>query len=121
MSHIKTRRTFIIFHLTLGIVVFIQSLSAVLKSIGIERLQHFKLILAVFASLEALAALLFLLPLTMRVAGIALLLIFGGAIIFHGLHGEFLSTLLVYAAGVAFVMAHGSAFGQDASSPVSRA
>lgn len=118
MNHITLRRTFIIFHLTLGIVVFIESVGTVLHSIGGQRIQHFNTALAVFASLEALAALLFLLPITMRLAGVALLLIFGAAIIFHGLHGKFLSTLLVYAAGVAFVMAHGSAFGKGISPAV---
>lgn len=121
MNHSTLRRTFIIFHLTLGILVFIESLSTVLRSVGGQKIQHFNTVLAVFASMEALAALLFLLPFTMRLAGAALLLIFAAALLFHGLHGEFLSTLLVYAAGVAFVMAHGSAFGRGTSSAVSGA
>lgn len=108
------RRTFIAFHLTLGIVVLIQSLGTVLHSIGLDKIQHANIVLVVFAAIEALAALLFLLPATMRLAGVTLLLIFGIAIIFHGVHGQFLSTLFVYGAGVAFVMAHGSAFGKAA-------
>lgn len=113
MNHIKLRRAFIIFHLTLGIIVLIESVRTVMHSIGGEKVRHFDILLAVFASIEALAALLFLLPATMRLAGAALLLIFGAAIIFHGLHGQFLSTLFVYAAGVLFIMAHGSAFGKE--------
>jgi hypothetical protein len=40
-------------------------------------------------------------------------IVFFFAIGFHGLHGEFQSTLLVYAAGVLLVLAHGSAFGES--------
>lgn len=112
MNHNMLRRTFIVFHLTLGAVVLIESVITVLRSTGLHKMQHANIILAVFAAVEALAALLFLLPATMRVAGATLLLIFGIAIIFHGVHGEFLSTLFVYGAGVAFVMAHGSAYGK---------
>ena len=110
MNHITLRRTFIAFHITLCAVVFLQSLGTVLHSIERPKVQHSDLLLAAFAAAEAVAALLFLVPSTLRLAGAALLLIFGFAVIFHGIHGEFLSTLLVYAAGVAFVMAHGSAF-----------
>lgn len=117
MNHNMLRRTFIAFHLTLGAVVLIQSVITVLHSIGQQKFEHSGVALAALAAAEALAALLFLLLVTMRLAGAALLLIFAAAIIFHGLHGEFLSTLLVYGAGVAFVMAHGSAFGRGASSP----
>ncbi len=110
MNHVTLRRTFIAFHITLCAVVFLQSLGTVLHSVERPKVQHSDILLAGFAALEAIAALLFLLPAALRLAGVALLLIFGFAVIFHGLHGEFLSTLLVYAAGVAFVMAHGSAF-----------
>lgn len=109
------RRTFIAFHVTLCAVVFIQSIITVLHSVGSQKLQHQDVALAAFASAEAIAALLFLLPSLMKWAGSALLLIFATAIVLHALEGQFPSTLLVYAAGVCFVMAHGSAFGESQS------
>src|SRR5262245_19374225 len=62
---------------------------------------------AVLAAVEAVAALLFLVPRTMRVGGASLLVVFAFAFVLHALSGEFASHLLLYAAGVSFVMAHG--------------
>jgi len=62
---------------------------------------------AVLASVEAVAALLFLIPRTMRVGGAGLLVVFALAFVLHAASGEFASHLLLYAAGVSFVMAHG--------------
>jgi hypothetical protein len=110
MNNQAQRRSFIAFHLLLGAVVFIESLITVLRASGHGGTRH--PLLAGFAGLEMIAALLFLWPATLRVGAWALLLIFGFAIIFHGLHGELQLTLLVYAAGVVLVMVHGSAFGK---------
>jgi len=51
---------------------------------------------------EMLAALLFLVPFTVRIGGYALLLIIGLAIVIHGLHGEFggLEILVLYGVAV---------------------
>lgn len=117
MRHRALRRSFIAFHITLCGVIFIQSFLTVLHTAGAHRLQHSNLALLAFASAEALAALLFLLPKLVRWAGATLLAIFAIALALHALQGEFPSTLLVYAAGVAFVMAHGSAFGNASLSP----
>ena len=103
------RRSFIAFHLTLGVVVLVQSLITVLHA---SHAGDPNRALAVFAGAEAVAAVLFLLPATLRAGASALLLIFAAAVTFHALHGELQSTLLVYAAGVVLVMAHGSAFGK---------
>lgn len=59
-----------------------------------------------------LAALLFLNPRTLRLAAMALLVIFTFAFGVHLLQGQFAASLLVYAAGVYLVFVHG---------PVSRA
>ena len=115
MKHHTLPRTFIIFHFTLGVVVLIQSVGTVLHSIDPNDARPPHAGLAAFAAAEAVAALLFLIPATMRLAGATLLLIFGVALVIHGLRGEIPLTLFVYAAGVAFVMAHGSAFGRGAS------
>ena len=112
MNSHALRRAFIAFHLTLGIVVLLQSLITVLHASGIGGAQHPNHHLVFFAGAEVVAALLFLLPLTLRVGAWSLLLIFAAAVAFHALHGELQSTLLVYAAGVVLVMVHGSAFGK---------
>lgn len=62
---------------------------------------------AALASVEAVAALLFLVPSTMRVAGVCLLAAFALAFVLHLTRGEFASQLLLYAAGVTFIMVHG--------------
>jgi hypothetical protein len=112
MNKHALRRSFIVFHLTLGVVVFVESLVTVLRTHGAGGASHFGLGVAVLAGAEAVAALLFLLPATLRLGAVALLAIFLFAVAFHGLHGELQLTLLVYAAGVFFVMVHGSAFGK---------
>lgn len=112
MTNHMLRRSFIAFHLTLGAVVFLQSLLAVFQTHRAGLASHFGLGVAVLAGAETVAALLFILPATLRVGAVSLLAIFLFALAFHGLHGELESTLLVYAAGVFFVMIHGSAFGK---------
>ncbi|HEX8653335.1 MAG TPA: hypothetical protein VF708_21145 [Pyrinomonadaceae bacterium] len=112
MNSPALRRAFIAFHLTLGVVVFAQSLITVSGAFVAGGARHSNYALALFAGAEVLAALLFLWPATLRVGGCALLLIFAAAMAFHGLHGELQSTLLVYTAGVVLVMVHGSAFGK---------
>jgi hypothetical protein len=101
---------FIAFHVTLGVVVMLQSLNTLLHAAGHDGERH--VALAWFAGAEAVAAALFLIPATLRAGAYALLAIFAHAFAFHAVHGEFQSTLLVYAAGVLLVLAHGSAFGR---------
>lgn len=110
MNHNMLRRSFIAFHVTLCAVVFIESISTALHSMGSQK--HSDVAVAIFATAEAVAALLFLVPAMMKWAGSALLVIFAIALALHAVQGQFLSTLLVYAAGVCFVMVHGSAFGR---------
>ncbi len=115
MNSHALRRSFIIFHLTLALVVLAQSLMTALQGDGSGGTSHVKLFVTALASAEAVAAVLFIVPATLRVGALALLEVFFVALAFHGLHGEFPTTLLVYAAGVFFVMTHGSAFGKGAA------
>ncbi len=65
-----------------------------------------------FASVEAVAALLFLYPRLMRLAG---KLLMGILLLAFGIHltlGELQLALLVYVVGVAFVVVHGSVYGR---------
>ena len=112
MNNQALRRSFIAFHLTLGVVVLAQSLVTVFQMHGAGGASHARLGIEVLACAEAVAALLFIVPATLRWGAVALLAIFFVALAFHGLRGELQLTLLVYAAGVFFVMVHGSAFGK---------
>jgi hypothetical protein len=117
MNKHSLRRSFIAFHLTLGAVVFLQSVVAVFQTRGAGGASHASLGVAVLAGAEAVAAILFVVPATLRAGALSLLAIFFFALALHGLHGELQSTLLVYAAGVFFVFVHGSAFGRGDTRP----
>lgn len=62
---------------------------------------------AILGSAETVAAVLFLIPRTMKVGGMCLLTVFALALAIHAEQGEFASQLLLYAAAVGFVVAHG--------------
>lgn len=100
-------RAFLTLYVTLGLVVLVQSVQTILAVqrgdiAGPDR--HHALILG---AIEALAALIFLVPRTMQVGAVALLVIFALAFGLHALAGDLHITLLVYAAGVLFVHVHG--------------
>ena len=102
MNATRNKLIFCVFHYTLAIVVFIQSVFALIHSIHEPLEGHLGKILPWFAGLEALAAVLFSIPQTIKVGGWILLAIFVVAIIIHGpLQG---APLLVYAAGVLLIM-----------------
>lgn len=61
----------------------------------------------VLGSVEALAALLFLIPPTMRLGGYGLLGTFGFALLIHATRGQSAGSLLIFAAAVFFVIVHG--------------
>lgn len=62
---------------------------------------------ALLGLVEAAAAVLFLIPRTMRLGAAALLLTLGVALVAHALQGEFRGDLLFYGAAVLFVAVHG--------------
>ena len=100
----RSRFISLAFHYTLGIVVFILSIQTVYHSVSREHLEHHDILLAALAGVEALAALLFLFPKTLKIGGYILVVIFSFALIFHGLQGDFGWPLLVYLTGVLYVM-----------------
>ena len=108
MDKTWVRRAFVLFHLTLGVVVFIESVLTVVNSLHSTTTSHLNTIVPWFAGLEALAAVLLLIPQTMKVGGAILLLIFLAALIVHGPADGM--PLIVYSAGVIFMMIHGSAY-----------
>jgi len=101
-------RAFRLFHVTLGAVVLIQSVQTVLAARGGHFPPGDRVHALLLGSLEAVAALLFLVPRTMRAGAVLLLLIFAVAFGVHALRGDTALTLLVYAAGVLFVRVHGT-------------
>lgn len=101
------RLAFVVFHLILGGVIFLQSVSIVLRALSVHvagSVSH----LTILALVEAIAALLFLVPKTARVGGGILLAVIAFAIFVHGIRGEL--PLLVYAAGVVLVMVEGGTY-----------
>jgi hypothetical protein len=96
------KRAFVMFHLTLGAVVAIDSFRTVLAAFAGAEWHLFAL-----ASVETAGALLFLAPRTLRLGGALLLATVVVAIVAHALRAEFTGALFVYAAGTLFVMAHG--------------
>ena len=100
----RLRRAFVCFHIVLGVVLLIGSVQTVL---GIGQRDLHALILG---SVESLAAILFLIPRTLRLGAVLLLGVLAAAFLIHLHRGEWPGSLLIYAAGVAFVAVHGSAY-----------
>jgi uncharacterized membrane protein YphA (DoxX/SURF4 family) len=91
---------------TLGLVLLWLSVRTVIQAAG-SGVSHEDLHAVILGSIEAIAAVLFLIPPTMRVGGIGLLLTFAIAFLVHTTRGQFAAPLLIYAAGVLFVIVHG--------------
>src|SRR5262245_65591800 len=97
-------RAFMVFHLTLGTVVFVQSLRSASVAAGIGSAAPPGWHVAGLAGVEALAALLFLWPATLRLGGAVLILTFAVAVAAHAFRGEVQGAILGYAAGTCLVM-----------------
>lgn len=100
-------RAFLGLYVTLGAVVLVQSVQTILAA-GVRAKaapDHVHAFLV--GTVEAIAALLFLIPRTMGLGANALLAIFALAFSLHALEGHPNLALLVYAAGVLFVRIHG--------------
>ena len=103
MSDTRLKLIVTIFHITLGVAVFIESVLAVHHAMFPSGGEPSNMKLGLFAGVEAVAAILFIVRRTVMIGGVALLLIFGAAVVIHGfLHGL---PLIVYAAGVMLMMA----------------
>lgn len=98
---------FVTFWLTLGSVVFFASVRTFLGAVQGQAHGPQGVHLGLLAGIEAVAALLFLVPWTMRVGAYGLLATFAVAIAVHIASGEFPGPLLAYAAGTVFVLVHG--------------
>ena len=99
--------SFMVFWLTLGVVVLVASVQTLLGALSSAVHGPSHAHLALLAGMEAIAAALFLVPKTMCLGAIGLLATFAIAFIAHALAGEFATILLLYAAGTVFVLVHG--------------
>jgi len=90
-----------IFKYTLVAVIFVGSVLTALHAMRSETVSHLNTVLPWFAGVEAIAALLLLVPRVKKCAAIALLVIFAIALIVHGPVDQL--ALFVYAAGVLLV------------------
>ena len=105
MSAPRTRFAIRCLHWTVGIVVLIESIETFRAAHSLHTAGHAGTLIAirlVLSGCETIAALLFLIPATSVVGGLALLMIFGLAIAIHALHGDFrgLEILVLYGAAV---------------------
>ncbi len=97
------RRSFTAFHLVLGLGILWLSVRSVIWAVHPGEGGHHNPHVAVLAAVEAIGALLFLVPQTLRLGAALLLLTIGVATVVHAFSGEWRIDLLIYAAGVWFV------------------
>jgi hypothetical protein len=107
----RLRHAFTAFHLTLGLGLLWASVHTVLHA-GTTDLHA-----RVIGSVEALGALTFLVPRTLRVGALLLLVTILLAMLIHAARGEPRADLLVYAAGVWLVATHEGAAEPQAADP----
>jgi hypothetical protein len=93
----------------IGVIVFVESCmtfrGAVTDIRAAEHIRHLELARLFISGCEAIAAVLFLIPATLRAGSWALMVIFAWAILVHSLHGYLHELpLVIYGAGVFAVM-----------------
>jgi hypothetical protein len=98
-------RAFLALWWTLGILLVVYSVQTAWLSLAAS--SGVDVHVAILASTEAIAGLLFLMPKTMRAGGVCLLAVFALALVLHGRKGDFEGQLLIYAVAVSLVMVHG--------------
>ena len=106
MPQPKLVRAFLLLWWTLGILLLQGSIATVWSAVR-STAMHTDLHAIMVGSVEAMAALLFLVPPTMRLGGFMLLGTFGVALLIHATRGQFAGSLLIFAASVFFVIVHG--------------
>jgi hypothetical protein len=107
MATPHVRRAFVLFHAVLGGALLVMSHNTLFHALHEHGVGH----LAFVAALEMLGALLLLIPRTLKIGGVALLIVLLPGFVVHLTRGEWQLQLLIYAAGVWFVMVHGAAWG----------
>ncbi len=109
MAILSQRQAVVLFHLVLGLVVLYESGATVYRVFSLHAQNPLGSHLALLAIIEAIGAILFLLPSTVRIGGWILIAVFLFAIFTHGFFREL--PLLVYGVGVILVMTSGASYG----------
>jgi hypothetical protein len=104
----RTRLPFVVLHLTLGLIVLYGSVRTALGGLHAGASGGGNWHLVLLGTLEAVGAVLFLLPRCTRLGGGIMLATFAIAIMAHAVQREVPGNLLVYAVATWFVMAHGN-------------
>jgi len=99
------RPAFVLLHVTLGLILGIGGATTAWQASGPHAVH-----LAVLGSFEAIAAVLFLFPWTLRVGALGLILACGTAFLAHVAMGQWRGDLLVYLVAVFFIAHHGSVY-----------
>jgi len=116
VSPIALRRSFIFFHLVLGLGLLAASVETLMHALApANRATHQHI--ALVAAIEGIGAILFLVPRTLRAGALLLIATIGLAFVLHGLGGQWRPDLAIYAAGAWFVYAHGSGWKQSGAGP----
>jgi hypothetical protein len=97
-------RSFVAMWWTLGIALLVLSIRTVASAVAPGAHDPHAIVIG---GLEAVSALLFLVPRTLRIGAAGLLVAIGAAILLHFAGGHFRWDLLMYAAAVQFVAVHG--------------
>ena len=111
----RLRPSFILLHVTLALVLGVGGATTAWAATG-PHAAH----LVLLGGVEAVAAVLFLIPWTLRIGAVGLLLSCGVAFAVHAAMAEWRGDLILYLVAVLFVTVHGSAY-QDAPAGVSAA
>jgi hypothetical protein len=118
MTASNTRRAFQLFHAILGLGLLTMSLFALSHALhDLGGHGHY----AFVAGLEALGAVLLLIPRTVRWGGAVLLVVLLPGFAYHLAQGDWEIQLLIFAAGVWFVMVHGPAWARRSRPPAGAA
>ena len=118
MTSNALRRAFVAFHVVLGVTLLALSLLSLRAELQEEAPStHFVLV----AGAEALGAVMFLLPRTLRIGAVLLALTLLPALVMHATRGQFRGDLLVYLAGVLLVAVRGSSANPERREPPSAA
>jgi hypothetical protein len=101
----RLRPSFVLLHVTLGLILGAGGATTAWLATG-PHAAHLRLL----GSFEAVAAVLFLLPWTLRIGAVGLLMSCGVAFAAHAAMGQWRGDLLVYMVAVLFVTVHGAAY-----------
>jgi hypothetical protein len=98
----RNRAAFVLLWMTLGIVILVESVPAIVRVISgsPDANNH----VALLAAVEVVGAILFLMPRSLRYGAWTLLAVFAVAIVAHLVRGEFPTPLFVYAVGTYYVL-----------------